>query len=136
MGIIVIFPFFVMSLWLYKQILTRDVDFIWYKLLTEDIKQLKCTVISINKSINSTLILQGRLDCFQQKDLCQTADRHKKLHSDVKLCLLQKLYSVKTTKIWRKIWNTIKTKYESSELRDLGKKGVRLQKVYIREKKK
>lgn len=48
-----------------KQIITRDVDFIWYKLLTEDIKQLKCTVISINKSINSTLILQGRLDCFQ-----------------------------------------------------------------------
>lgn len=44
MGSIVIFPFFLMFLWLYNQILTRDVDFVWYKLLTEDIKQLKITV--------------------------------------------------------------------------------------------
>ncbi len=44
MGIVVIFPFFLMSLWSYNHILTRDVDFIWYKLLTEDIKQLKCNL--------------------------------------------------------------------------------------------
>ncbi len=44
MGSVVIFPFFLMSLWLYNQILACDVDFVWYKLLTEDIEQLKCNV--------------------------------------------------------------------------------------------